>query len=170
MIKGNKVALRRKRLEDAWKDYAWKSDLDLARLDATVPLTIPFSIYYTSYSQELHCADMMDHRYAIETMDGEHIGNCSCYNVDHTRGEAELGILIGDPDYWSKGYGSDAVTMLVSHVFNEGNMNKIYLHTLEDNVRAQRCFQKCGFVACGPVTREGHKFILMEIEKPQTPF
>lgn len=165
MIKGNKLILRRKRQEDAWNDYAWKCDPELAHLDAMSPLDIPFSIYYASYSQELRYAGDMDHRYAIESLEGKHIGNCTCYNIDSMRGEAELGILIGDPDYWNKGYGSDAVTTLVNHVFKERHMNRIYLHTLEDNLRAQRCFEKCGFVARRRVTRGIHRFIFMEIEK-----
>ncbi|MFC2000788.1 GNAT family N-acetyltransferase [Chloroflexota bacterium] len=165
VITGKRVILRSKRLEDAWDDYAWKCDPDLAKLDATSPLSIPFSIYYTSYSQDLRYEGDMDHRYAIDSLEGKHIGNCSCYNIDHMRGEAELGILIGDPDYWDKGYGSDAVITLVNHVFQERHMNRIYLHTLEDNLRAQRCFEKCGFVALRQVTKGMHRFILMEVEK-----
>ena len=167
VIKGKRVVLRRKRLEDAWNDYQWKKDEKLAYLDATVPLLVPFSLYLSSYSDELRYADPFEHRYAIETLDGRHIGNCSCYNVDRIAGEAELGILIGDRSYWDKGYGSDAVTTLVHKIFQERWIKKIYLHTLEDNIRAQKCFGKCGFVARGPVTRGIHRFILMEINRPK---
>lgn len=167
MIKGQRVALRRKRLEDAWNDYQWKCDEKLARLDATVPLTVPFSLYLSSYSDELRYSDPFEYRYAIETLDGRHIGNCSCYNVDRIGGEAELGILIGDPEYWDKGYGSGAMTALVRQVFQERWVKKIYLHTLEDNIRAQKCFEKCGFVPRGPVTRGLHRFILMEMKRPK---
>jgi len=165
MIRGEKVVLRPKKLEDAWNDYAWKCDPDLAHLDATTPLSIPFSIYHATYSQELRYSGAMDHRYAIESLEGKHIGNCSCYNIDHMLGEGELGILIGDTDYWDKGYGRDAVTALVNHVFKERHMRRIYLHTLEDNVRAQRCFERCGFVARRRVMRGVHRFILMEIDR-----
>lgn len=165
MITGKKVMLREKGLEDAWNDYRWKSDAELANLDATFPLDIPFSVYLASYSDELHYPDSRSYRYAIETLEGKHIGNCSCYNVDYRSGEAELGILIGDPKYWAKGYGSDAVTTLVNYVFRKDHLKKIYLHTLEENIRAQKCFQKCGFVARGRVIRGIYKFVLMEIKK-----
>jgi len=165
VIKGKKVVLREKRLEDAWNDYRWKKDADLAHLDATFPLDVPFSVYLASYSDELRYPDSRSYRYAIETLEGEHIGNCSCYNVDYRAGEAELGILIGDHEYWAKGYGSDAVTALVDYIFRKDHLKRMYLHTLEDNIRAQKCFQKCGFVVRGRVIRGIYKFVLMEIRK-----
>ncbi len=167
MIRGEKVVLRRKRLEDAWDDYAWKRDPEMARLDATIPLDLPFAVYLANYSEELRYAEATDHRYAIETLDGRHIGNCGCYNLDRFRQQAELGILIGDREYWEKGYGADAVSALVGHVFKERHVKKIYLHTLEDNARAQRCFEKCGFAPRGRVVRGAYKFIIMEIKKPE---
>jgi RimJ/RimL family protein N-acetyltransferase len=47
-------------------------------------------------------------------------------------------------------------------VFREKGLRRMLLHTLEWNVRAQRCFQKAGFVARGLVRRDGHDFLLME--------
>ena len=41
-IKGNKVVLREKRIEDAPDDYAWRVDEELARLDATRPLRMSY--------------------------------------------------------------------------------------------------------------------------------
>ena len=169
MIKGEKVVLRGKRLADARKDYAWKTNNELAHLDAAIPLDMPFFTYLLSYAEDLRYDNIGGHRYAIETIDGLHIGNCSYYNLDHDKGEAELGIIIGDPAYWNKGYGSDAVTTLLNHAFKEENLTRIYLHTLEDNTRAQRCFQKCSFVPCGRVSRGEHNFIVMETKKRGTP-
>jgi len=165
MIKGSKVVLREKRLEDARNDYTWKTDAELAHLDATIPLDIPFSHYLINYADELRYASIRGYRYAIETPDGRHIGNCSYYNVDQGKKEAELGILIGDRAYWDKGNGTDAVTILVTQIFKETNIKRIYLHTLEGNIRAQKCFQKCGFTPSGRVSRGGHNFTVMELKK-----
>ena len=167
MIKGSKVVLRGKRLEDARNDYAWKTDAKLAHLDATIPLDIPFSHYLINYAEELRYGNMRGRRYAIETLNGKHIGNCSYYNLDQDEREAELGILIGERAYWNKGYGTEAVTILVTQIFKETNIKRIYLHTLEGNIRAQKCFQKCGFTPSGRVTRGEHNFILMELKKTE---
>jgi RimJ/RimL family protein N-acetyltransferase len=102
-------------------------------------------------------------RFAIDNLDGEHIGNCSYYNYDESRKETELGIMIGNRDYWNGGYGTDVISTLVDHIFNNTKLNRIYLKTLNWNDRAQKCFQKCGFNKYGESTRGKYNFILMEI-------
>lgn len=167
MIRGQKVVLREKRLEDALQDYAWKSDPELAQLDATLPLQVHFKTYLLTYAEELDSrADSRGHVYAIDTLDGTHIGNCCFYNVDRSRKEAEVGILIGNPAYWDAGYGTDAVKALLDHVFRKEGLRRVYLHTLTWNARAQKSFKKCGFSECGRVTRSGYDFMLMEMKRP----
>ncbi len=163
MLKGQKVVLREKRLEDANKDYAWRSDDELAHLDAAPTLRIPFTNFLTSYADELGHPSRRRRRFAIETLDGKHIGNCMYYNIDEGKRGAELGIMIGDRDYWDQGLGTDAVTTLLDHIFNITKLERVYLNTLEWNVRAQRCFEKCGFVRCKRQRRYHNDFISMEI-------
>lgn len=163
MLKGEKVVLREKRLEDAANDYAWRSDEELARLDAAPTLSAPFVEFLASYADELRYPSPYRHRFAIETLGGKHIGNCMYYDIDAARGEAELGIMIGDRDYWGQGYGTDAVTTLLDHVFSTTRLNRIYLNTLDWNIRAQRCFGKCGFVPVDQAKRRNRHFVLMEI-------
>ena len=163
MLKGQKVVLREKRLEDATNDYAWRSDDDLARLDAAPTLRIPFTNFLASYADELGHPSPRRHRFAIETLDGKHIGNCMYYNIDEGKGGAELGIMIGDRDYWDQGYGADAVITLLDHIFNTTRLERVYLNTLEWNARAQRCFEKCGFVPCKRRRRYHGTFVIMEI-------
>jgi len=165
VLKGKKVVLREKRLEDAANDYAWRSDEELARLDAAPTLKAPFIEFLASYADELRYPSPQRRRFAIETLDGKHIGNCMYYDIDEDRGEAELGIMIGDRDYWDQGYGADAITTLLDHIFSITKLNRIYLNTLDWNIRAQRCFQKCGFVPLERAKRHNRNFIIMEIHR-----
>jgi len=165
MLKGRKVILREKRTEDAHNDYTWRCDPELARLDAAPPLAAPFSWFMASYSEELRYLSSGQRRLAVETLDGKHIGNCMYYDVDEEKKQAELGILIGERDYWDKGCGTDAVTTLVNHIFETTDLERIYLSTLDWNVRAQKCFKKCGFMPCGQLIRGGDNFIVMEIRR-----
>lgn len=162
-IIGSKVILCDKRLADAQDDYAWQTDRELARLDAVPLLAITFSQYLADYASDLRYSTPTRHRFAVETLDGEHIGNCAYYDINETKGEAELGIMIGHRDYWDKGYGANAVTTLVSHIFRQTNLKRIYLKTLDSNHRAQRCFEKCGFTLYGHLVRDGFSFVLMEL-------
>ncbi len=167
MIVGSKVILRDKRLADARDDHAWATDPELAQLDATPLVTATFSQYLSDYANGLHSLLPTSHRFAVDTLDGKHIGNCSYYNINETKGEAELGIMIGIRDYWDKGYGTDTVTTLVNYIFCQTNLNRIYLKTLESNIRAQKCFQKYGFTPCGHLVKDGFDFVLMEIYRNQ---
>jgi RimJ/RimL family protein N-acetyltransferase len=163
VLQGAKVILRDKRIEDAEQDYIWRSDQELAKLDAAYPLTMTFDRYLKMFQDQLKYPTPGSHHFATETLDGKFIGNCMYYDLDSVNLEAELGIVIGDREYWSNAYGYDAVTTLLDYVFNEKELKRVYLHTLEWNNRAQRCFEKSGFVAVKPVRRLSHDFILMEV-------
>ena len=167
MITGTKIKLRDKRLADALDDYAWRIDPELAELDAAPHLTSAFDEYLADYACELRYPSPTRHSFAIETLDDKHIGNCVYYNISETKGEVEMGIMIGDRDYWDKGYGTDAVTTLLNHIFHQTKLNRIHLKTLTSNPRAYKCFEKCGFVPCGKLTKNGYDFTLMEIHRRQ---
>jgi RimJ/RimL family protein N-acetyltransferase len=166
-ITGNKVRLRRKKLTDVRNDYRWQSDAELARLDAAPLLTSPFAIYLLDYADSVHRPGPNRYPLAVETLEGKHIGNCTCYDIDDEQGEAQLGIMIGEREYWDKGYGTDTVKTLIGHVFHTTDLKRIYLKTLDWNLRAQKCFQNCGFTMCGKLSRDGKIFIFMDITREQ---
>ncbi len=165
MTTSNKIKLREKRLADAREDYAWMTDAELAELDATPLPTITFHQYLTDYSIDLRYPPAARHQFAIETKEGKHIGNCTYYGIDNDKGEAELGIMIGNRDYWDRGYGTAAIAALTDYVFGRTKLNRLYLKTLIDNKRAQKCFARCGFNPYGHLKRDGYSFILMELHR-----
>lgn len=162
-LQGARVLLRDKRLEDAEQDYIWRSDPELARLDAAYPLTMSFERYLKIFEDQLRYPTPGSHHFSTETLDGKFIGNCMYYDLDSVNMQAELGIVIGDREYWSNSYGYDAVTTLLEYMFGERNLKRVYLHTLEWNKRAQRCFQKSGFNPVKAVRRMSQDFLLMEV-------
>lgn len=165
MIKGEKVILREKRKEDALQDYVWRCDPELARYDATLPLHTTFEDYLIGYEEVLRYPNTRRKRFAIETLEGKHIGNCTYYDIDEGRKQAELGILIGEREYWGKGYGTDVVSTLLRYIFATTDIERVYLHTLDWNLRAQKCFQKCGFVEVDRVRYDSYDFVRMEVHR-----
>lgn len=162
-ITGKNVVLREKVLEDAKNDFKWESDPELAHLDATSPVSCSFARYCSDYAEELRNPYSASCRFAIDTLEGKHIGNCAYYNISERNGETELGIMIGDRDYWNKGYGVDVITTLLEHIFENTPLKRVYLKTLADNFRAQTCFRKSGFKPYVRHMRDGHDFLFMEI-------
>ena len=162
-LQGAKVILREKRIGDAEKDYRWRSDPEIARLDAAYPLSMSYERYLKLFEDQLRYPTPGSHHFGADAADGTYIGNCMYYDLDSRAMEAELGIVIGDRNYWSNSYGYDAVTTLLNHMFMDLNLNRVYLHTLDWNERAQRCFSKSGFKPVRTVRRMAQDFILMEV-------
>ena len=167
VIRGEKVAIRGKRIEDAPDDYAWRTDEELAKLDASQPLRMTYRDFLRFSKDELLYSGGTSRRLAIDTFDGEHIGNCMYYDVDLRRGRAELGIMIGKREYWGRGYGTDAVSALLEYVFANMSIDLVYLHTLEWNERARRAFAKAGLRETVKVRRSGLDFVKMEIGRQE---
>ena len=167
MINGQKVSLRPREVADAANEYAWRRDGELAALDAVVPIDMTFEEYLEYYIDEIRYSPNSEHYFAIETTDSQHIGCCLWFDIDEVGKQAEIGIMIGDRDYWSQGYGTDAVVTLLNHVFTVTELDRMYLKTLNWNIRAQKCFSKCGFVRYGDLINGEHSFILMEIYRQQ---
>ena len=160
---GEKVILREKRLEDVPLDYQWRSDQEIATLDAAFPLRMTYEEFLRLFRDQLRYPTPGSARFGIDTQSGSYIGNCMYYDFDSLNQQAEIGIVIGDRDYWSKGYGYDAVVTLRNHLFSTTRIKRLYLHTLEWNRRAQRAFSKCGFQPVTTVKRSGLEFLLMDI-------
>ncbi|MEC7880935.1 MAG: GNAT family N-acetyltransferase [Chloroflexota bacterium] len=164
-IKGSKINLRSKKIEDAEQDYEWRSDQELSALDATVPINISLREYISHFKDELKYPVPWSVKYAIEDKNGYLIGNIMYYDIDPIEKEAEIGIIIGNKAFLSKGFGTDALHTLVSHVFDTTNIMLLYLHTLTTNHRAIKAFKKVGFKEVGPVRKEGMNFIKMDLLK-----
>lgn len=165
VARGRKSVVRRKRMADAVDEYAWRSDAELARFDASSPVRIPFEDYQRNWSFDIRLTDTAGRSFAVEDEKGRHIGNIMYYNRDQGRREAELGISIGRRDSWAQGYGTDAVVALIAQLFRSTALQRLYLHTLDWNARAHRSFQKAGFAECGTTWRHGHTFIAMEVRR-----
>ena len=160
---GNKTVLRTKSMDDAEADYSWRIDPELAGLDATRPVTLSFSEYLRYHRDDVAYPSPWSVRMAIDTDDGRHIGNCMYYDINTEKLQCELGIMIGDRNYWSQGYGTDVVKTALTHIFTTTELNRVYLHTLSTNLRAQKSFTKSGFKPLREVRRDGYEFMLMEI-------
>ena len=165
VARGERVALREKRLGDAYDDYRWHSDPDLSRFDAARPLTINIQEFIALYREELLYPSPYRRSLAVDDESGRHIGNVMYYNIDTMRQEAELGITIGERECWNRGYGVEAVRLLCEHLLGRLGFRRVHLKTLAWNRRARRAFQRAGFSECGRAQRAGNSFVLMEFRQ-----
>jgi RimJ/RimL family protein N-acetyltransferase len=81
----------------------------------------------------------------IETLDGKLIGNMALVHINAKDRTASTGALIGEKEYWSKGYGTDAKMTLLNYAFNTLNLRKINSSVYAFNKRSLRYNLKCGY-------------------------
>lgn len=141
MILGEKTRLRAIEREDVPRFVDWLNDPEVAYYLGRLPLL--------SRAEEERWFEetLKDGRHrilAIDTKEGVHIGSIGLHNLDWKNGSGELGIMIGDKNYWGKGYGTDAVRSLLRFGFQDLNLHRIFLRVYDFNPRAIRCYEKCG--------------------------
>ena len=75
---------------------------------------------------------------AINTKRGaKHIGNIALQGIDLVSRNAMVSIVLGDKDYWGKGYAKEAMQLLLEHGFSQMNLHRICCGTAADNVTMQ---------------------------------
>ena len=77
------------------------------------------------------------------------VGNVGLFGINHSDHSAEIGIFIGEKTFWSQGYGTEAMRLMLKHGFEDINLNRIFLQVYETNPRGQRAYEKVGFVLEG---------------------
>jgi RimJ/RimL family protein N-acetyltransferase len=84
------------------------------------------------------------HCYAIEA-DGRYIGHVNIKIKDEANQRASLGIGIDNPSYWGRGYGTEVTRLMLCFAFQELGLHRVSLRVAAYNMRAIRCYEKCGF-------------------------
>lgn len=85
----------------------------------------------------------------VKQENNELIGNCGFNELDTVNGKATIGIFIGEEENRSKGYGAEALELLISYGFDYLNLNNIMLAVYSFNERAIACYKKIGFKEIG---------------------
>ena len=90
------------------------------------------------------------HRYAILLLDGDIlIGSVSLHDINLVNRNAFIGIFIGEEEYRNKGYGLEAVRLILEYGFKTMNLHNIMLSVHADNAGAIACYMKAGFRETG---------------------
>ncbi len=144
-LKGKKVNLRPlKKHTDLNKCLRWINDPEVrCFLSSYLPV---------SEQKEIEWFDEKDEnkiRLAIETKKGKFIGNIVLERINYRNRTATTGIIIGEKEYWGKGYGTDAKMTLLNYAFNVLNLRKIYSQVLAFNKRSINYSKKCGYIIEG---------------------
>jgi RimJ/RimL family protein N-acetyltransferase len=151
------VYLRALELSDVDRTHRWHNDARLYDM-----LVSPFR--YVSHAAEEEwirrkvAYSQTESQLALCLREGDqHIGNVHLTNIDWVSRHACVGIFIGAAQHWSKGYGRQAMRLILRHAFHDLGLHRVYLTVLEDNHRAIKTYEKCGFVVEGRLRQHDFK-------------
>ncbi|HZU85907.1 MAG TPA: GNAT family protein, partial [Anaerolineaceae bacterium] len=69
----------------------------------------------------------------------------------------DLSIILGDKSTWSKGYGTEAMVLMLDYAFGYLNFHRVAIGVVGSNTRALRFYEKIGFQREG-IQREGYYY------------
>jgi RimJ/RimL family protein N-acetyltransferase len=142
---GEKCYLSPIDVNDAEKYTEWLNDYEIAQYLTLAPMVISLN-----GEKEALINISKNHNYAIiDIKNDELLGNCGLMDIDNINRTAEIGIFIGNKKYLNKGYGREAMSLLVDYSFKTLNMNNILLRVYSFNERAIKCYKNIGFQTIG---------------------
>jgi diamine N-acetyltransferase len=151
------VYLRSLEISDLDRTWKWHTDAELYET-----LVNPFRYISRaaeeSWIQQKAIYSQTEIRLAVCLKPGDqHIGNIQLIDIDWIARRAEIGIIIGEPQYRSKGFGQQALRLMLRHAFQDLGLHRLYLLVFEDNRGAIRVYEKCGFVIEGKLRQHAYK-------------
>jgi len=159
VIYGERVRLRAAEREDVKKFWEWVNDPEVTRY---LSLYLPMSeLDEERWFERMSQRNPNEKTLSIEVRDGDGwkmIGSCGVFGIDTVSHFGELGIMIGEKSEWDKGYGTEVMTLLLSHSFETLNLNRVYLHVYAENTRAKHSYEKAGFVEEGRLREAVYKY------------
>ena len=169
MYRGEKIQLAAVQREYLPKYVEWLTDWEVTQFLAP-GIPMPFNLDDETEWYENRRKHEGSYLFAILTLaENKLIGNCGLHNVDLKNRSAIFGIMIGEKDYWGKGYGTDATRTLLRFAFGELGLHRGELEVYDFNPRAIRAYERTGFRRDGVhrqgLYREGafHDEIIMSI-------
>jgi RimJ/RimL family protein N-acetyltransferase len=133
----------------------WGQDSEYQQLQGSGPSSLWSAKQFKDWAEK-HYAEM--YSFSICTLDEDTgirndavvadthiIGSIDLGGIDWVSGNAWVGIGIGEREYWGKGYGSDAMNVLLDFAFGSLNLKRISLTVFEYNERAMKSYLKVGF-------------------------
>jgi RimJ/RimL family protein N-acetyltransferase len=145
----------------------WSRDSEYARLLDTDPPTL-MSAKSIQDEFEKGLEDQKGYIFIIHTLaENKQIGFVGLHSFDWANGNGWASIGIGEREYWGKGYGTEAMMLVLRFAFMELNLHRVSLAVFEFNARAIKSYGKAGFVIEGRerefMNREGRRWDIINM-------
>lgn len=146
-MEGKLIKLRPIERSDLDSIMSWVGDEEVTNFLGGEMLLGPLSrIAEEKFIERASESSVNSRLFVIETLaDRRYLGSTDLHNINWVNRTAEVGIVIGDKSCWGKGYGSDAMRVLLRYAFDKINLNRVSLKVFAYNPRAIASYERCGF-------------------------
>jgi RimJ/RimL family protein N-acetyltransferase len=149
MLQGEKVRLRPMSRDDLKRLWEFNNDLEVELASGgDPPIPQSFARLQAEFDADAGKGGRDGPKFAIDA-DDKFIGHCALFRFDDVARTCELGITIGDKSYWGRGYGRDAISVLLDYAFRLRNLHRVFLSVNGNNERAIRAYRASGFTEEG---------------------
>ncbi len=147
MIRGELTNLRAIERADAAALFRWFNDPNVIRFWGFGEGIVSLNRVQADLEGWLEDEPALDRPAAviIESLDGEAIGVAILTEERRQDRGVELSLLIGEPDRWGQGLGSDALSVLIDACFAQWGVHRIEARSEIGNERAHRWLRRAGF-------------------------
>ncbi len=127
-------------------EVRWQRDSEFRRLMNSDPTDIASEKKIKEW-MEKHVEDDKPGRYpfSIRALEGDKLIGFISLWTDLVHSEGWVGIGIGEREYWGKGYGTDAMRLILQYAFTEINLQRVSLALHSYNARGLKSYEKAGF-------------------------
>lgn len=167
MLKGKKVKLRPMEMEDVSKLNKLKATGDtLYNLSTGIPVPSALVSEEVYFGEKLRKWKSMEPDFVVTTLDDTIIGMTGIVRNDPYNSNALVHIFMGE-EYTGRGYGTEAMELLLNFIFLEMNMERVHLKVFSFNERAIKSYLKAGFKEEGRMRehlyRNGNYYDMVEM-------
>ncbi|MBN2472030.1 MAG: GNAT family N-acetyltransferase [Anaerolineae bacterium] len=152
IFKGKRIRLAAPEPDDAAYFARWSADDAYMRMlddDPVQPRSEAFFAHFSQGGTEPGRTPD-DYYFHLRTLaDDQVIGFVALFNIKWPSQHAEIALGIGDPAYRGKGYGADALRVLLNYAFSELNLYRVELSVMAYNTAAITAYERVGFVREG---------------------
>lgn len=145
MFESNRLSFRKFTAEDTELYHTWKNDMEVMRTTSPYLDIHSYETTHEFVAQVILGSPSSKSYLILDKETGSPIGITSLITIDYKNRNAECIIDIGEKEYWGKGYGQEALRLLLNYAFLEMNLHRVSLRVFSFNEKAIKLYEKLGF-------------------------